>query len=604
MINLENIVIVGYGSIINRTIFDLSDNGMHILKGDVGSGKTTLPSSIAWCLYGINLKTKSSIETWEHLRDDNYKGAMVSISLNNDKDSYEIIRCSSYKGKIDGIKGGNGLFIKKNGNIINENRNKADKQSFINDLLGMGFKLFTNTIIFGQNMKRIIEESGPDQKNILEEALRTTFINKAKVIEELELDKLNNVYSSKKNTLDNLRLKLKVRNEKYTRQLEYENMFNKLKKQKLEHIKKEIASNELLLELNHNKKSKLNFNNKLKLLSDKKSLDNEIKVLENRKYSNDLMLNKVESLKASISNKDKILNDIKISKCSFCGSKLHGGNHELLYSKVKNERDLLKEELDSIDIVEVDMGAITDLRIKSREISNKLNSIDSDKRANSELKGTILDLESNIKKLKNRVNKLKEEVLIYESSETLKKIKRLETITNRKEKDLVRLEKDIETKNWLIKKPLSNSGLKAFIFNDLLSEVNHGLRSFRKILGFEIEFGIDLETGRKDLYQSITKDGNIILYHDLSGGQKQLVNTAVAIVIHRVVTKSNKINLLFMDEPFENMDDKSTELVTELLEDISRTTNLYIITHKTGLVPITAKIHKFRLDKKLGTLIN
>src|SRR5690606_31315174 len=120
---------------------------------------------------------------------------------------------------------------------------------------------------------------------------------------------------------------------------------------------------------------------------------------------------------------------------------------------------------------------------------------------------------------------------------------------------------------WLIKDPLSNTGLKAYMFNSMLEQVNIALEEYSRVLGFQVEFGIDLDTHRKDFYQAVLFEGVITPYEDLSGGQKQLVDTSIAFAIHDVIAKIRPCNILFMDEPFESLGIDEIEIIEELVEN-------------------------------------
>ena len=122
MIKFNNIELEGFGSIVSKTFFRLDCNGLNIIRGKIGSGKTTIPSGLYWGLYGITLKPNATVQTWEEYRPENFKGTISHINFHKDKDEYDIIRCISYKGNIlEGMnkKGGSGLFIVKNKKLIN-----------------------------------------------------------------------------------------------------------------------------------------------------------------------------------------------------------------------------------------------------------------------------------------------------------------------------------------------------------------------------------------------------------------------------------------------------------------------------------------------------
>lgn len=90
------------------------------------------------------------------------------------------------------------------------------------------------------------------------------------------------------------------------------------------------------------------------------------------------------------------------------------------------------------------------------------------------------------------------------------------------------LEKQVNLYKWAYSEPFGNNGIKAFIFESSLSELNNLLSSYSEVLGFNIKFMVDLNSSRKDFVVNINLEGVEVFYEELSGGQKQLVNLAMA----------------------------------------------------------------------------
>lgn len=75
----------------------------------------------------------------------------------------------------------------------------------------------------------------------------------------------------------------------------------------------------------------------------------------------------------------------------------------------------------------------------------------------------------------------------------------------------------------MIDDPLGNNGIKAYLFDSSLERLNSTLDRYARVLGFRIEFTIDLGTARKDFVTLIERDGQIIDYDELSGGENKYV---------------------------------------------------------------------------------
>ena len=72
MIQFNYIAIVGFGSIRDYQVFYFNRPGISIIRGKVGSGKTTIFNALYWGIYGKNLKgvPQEKLPTKEKYRTD------------------------------------------------------------------------------------------------------------------------------------------------------------------------------------------------------------------------------------------------------------------------------------------------------------------------------------------------------------------------------------------------------------------------------------------------------------------------------------------------------------------------------------------------------
>ncbi|MAO08056.1 MAG: hypothetical protein CL596_05015 [Alteromonas sp.] len=577
--------------------------GLNIITGKVGSGKTTIPSVISWTLFGKTLKENSSVSTWEEKRPKNYKGTKTGIIFYKDKKQIIIIRCKDYKGKIEvdnkKLKGGNNIFIFIDGKHYTKARNKSDKKEFIEKLLGYSFDLFKTSIVFGQKMKKIIEETGPHKKKVFEEAFEVDFVEIAKTNTENQLSKLTEALTdyeydkeSKEDKIEELRIF-------YSEAKKDEANFEKDKKESLKEIDNDIKElNEELISLNKTQAS----------LVDIKPLEKKLDKLKTQyEKENDKWLLH-EDLESSIETieehdikklKKKYKKD-KVNYCNECGGKLSDKDTKLYNKNLDLEiRELVKKSAE----LKKELGTLQtkDTTKLKKDIKKLKTKISKKENKNARAKGVLKRLpkvKEKISDLTKRREKLSNKKLKIKSTKYKSKIDKLEKKITGLNKNIRKLEKEIEIQKWLIKDPLSNNGLKAYMFNSLLTKVNDKLIDYSRILGFQVEFGIDLSTARKDFYQAVLFEDVVTPYEDLSGGQKQLVDTSVAFAIHDVISEIRPTNLLFLDEPFESLGVDEIEIIEELVEEKAKNKSLYLITHQQGFSPRNAnKIHVKRNNK-------
>ena len=107
---------------------------------------------------------------------------------------------------------------------------------------------------------------------------------------------------------------------------------------------------------------------------------------------------------------------------------------------------------------------------------------------------------------------------------------------------------------------------------------------------FNILFDIDLNSTKKDFITMISMDGIEVKYDELSGGQKQLVNLAMALAMNQMISKSKGINIAFLDEVFESLSSDNIELVINLIKKVYKDRNLFLITHQESLPIPNSKV--------------
>lgn len=608
MINFIDVEIEGFGSIVKPIKFQLDlGNTLSIIRGDVGSGKTSVPSALCWALFGKHLKEKASIETWDELRPDNFRGTKVIVNFEKNGVQYSVIRCKSFKGKITVGKnlktnGSSNLFFLVDGELEKDSKGKVNTQETIEKVIGYSFDLFKNSIVFGQKMKRIIEETGPNKKKVFEEAFEVGFIEEAKSNVVTEKDKIQLAINDLTSEIDKINDKIDNKEELLQSALDNENNFEKRQKQRLKELNENLSEIEEDLkhyskaskELEYDAKLDTKVNDKLKELKDAKARNQTILDLESE----------IEDCDNEISKHNKIINQ-KPKLCPSCNQPLSDKGYKSMVASAKAAIKIIegtKEEA-SKELSKLKTINITKIETELENLKKKQILQNNNKSENQRNKQKIETLTVKKGKTKKDIELLKNETIKIKSKVYQKQITKLKSKLRKINKQYDLLIKDLEVKQWLINDPLSNNGLKAYMFDNLLNKVNDRLDDYAKILGFQVEFGIDLETHRKDFYQAIMKEGIIIPYEDLSGGQKQLVDTSVAFAIHDVISELRPTNIMFMDEPFESLGVNEIEVVAELVQEKAKDKSLFLITHHQSFNPINVNEISVSLDENKNTII-
>lgn len=181
MLTFLNMDVEGFCSIESLHL-QLNPTCTMLIKAPNGKGKSTILSALVWAIYGKNLKGVSEVNTWKQIRPKEYQGTKVQVYFQKDSHTYKVIRCQKYDGLLDdGSKGKDRLIIIKDGDTIDV-KGKGKIQDVINREIGLSYTLFMNSIMFGQGIKRLIQESNSDKKKIFEEVFDLEFLNLAKGI--------------------------------------------------------------------------------------------------------------------------------------------------------------------------------------------------------------------------------------------------------------------------------------------------------------------------------------------------------------------------------------------------------------------------------------
>lgn len=558
MIQFGNIIIEGFCSIPYIEL-NLGSKGITVIRGATGEGKTTILSALVWGAYGKNLKGKSDVNTWEKYRPKNYNGTKVEIYFGKDGKTHKITRCLKYKGEVNGAKGKDRLIYEIDAVEVSE-KDKGEIQALINADLGMSYSLFMNSILFGQGMKRLIQESSSYKKDLFEEIFELEYISKARDIAKgyytealREYNEISQKYSSSKEKKQSI-----------------QRMLDDLKKQ-ANHVKNDLSSRVKVLEKKLSLLAKAKKENELKeTVTYKNHIEQRIQEARDNQKE---LLNKINdakkktrvSLEEFIGVIIKLLKrgDIKNSLKRLMEVKKAFGDIERLQDKcskladkISNYRDKLEELRDQ----EYEANKVQrDIDLTHVEIKKLL----SEKRA-----GVNLDL---IKRYKTQLSTISDKLQSIESEMEEKRAK-------------------VDNYKWVMDDPLGNRGIKAFLFESSLDILNETLESYSEVLGFSILFYVDIQGVKKDFNTQIIMDGIEVSYEELSGGQKTLVNIAMAFAMNEVMTKAKGINIAFLDEVFENLSSEYVDLVIGLIRKIYKDKTLYLISHHESLPIPNARV--------------
>lgn len=555
MLTFTTMNVVGFCSIENLHI-PLNPSCTILIKAPNGKGKSTILSALVWAIYGKNLKGVSEVTTWEKVRPKDYQGVMVEVFFQKGEHIYKIIRCQKCNIVLeDGAKGKDRLILLKDNEAVNV-KGKNKLQDAINAELGLSYTLFMNSIMFGQGIKRLIQESNSDKKKIFEEVFDLEFLNIAKGIAMQDKNNLLAQANEVEHQSALLKKELEANKEAYFDLRDREKGFKEKIKSERRELKKDREDlTKQLIKKQQQLKDEVEKSLKVKIKKHTDYVDVlKSKIKYNRIVSGVSLPDFVKKLK------------IQLDKGHYKRAK---ESVDIIYKAIINS-DKLQEEYEDA------LGRLDELRTTNEKYKRLQKECD--------------DIASDIADIDEELEKLKQEKLKVMSPKYKEKLKEIRKTLRKVDEDYHNKELELENYNWLINDPLGNNGIKAYLFDSSLDMLNRTLDKYSQVLGFRIEFNIDLGTARKEFFTLIERDGQIIDYDELSGGEKQLVNVAMAFAMNESLTMSKGINLAFLDEVFESLSSDNVEVVTSLIRHTFADKTLFLITHLDSLPLSNTKI--------------
>jgi DNA repair exonuclease SbcCD ATPase subunit len=265
---------------------------------------------------------------------------------------------------------------------------------------------------------------------------------------------------------------------------------------------------------------------------------------------------------------------------------LSGENHKKL--SVLHER--LEDEIRALSLAKT---VVKELETRAAWRQDRLMSLNREKARRAELMEIYCALSKGFKNpYASQIETAK-----YSLSANEENIKRAKAQATDFDKDIAVAEK--------LEGILGNGGLKSYIFDNITPELNREVNKYAQMLDdLEIEISTvkKLKSGeyRERFSISVTNKHGADIYDGNSGGEKQKINLAVALGFNRVLRGCSEagVNVCFLDEPFEALDEGSSESVIDLCREFAGADGIYIITHQQSIKDLIPNV--IRVEKRHG----
>lgn len=468
--------------------FNFENQGLTLVQGATGSGKSTLCDAIPWCLFGTTAKNGAVDEVLSWPGDQITKGELTM----------EIYPGTT--SKITRIRGGkaNDLYIEDTITWTEPRRGKdlQDTQKLINHRLGIDSALYLSGAYFHEfsQTAQFFTTTAKNRRIICEQLVDLSL---AKDLQATLAEQKKELHNIQQTNASDIRL--------------YGDRIQNLAKP------------------NDYQKRSDNFeDNKLKAITALSIQIDAIKIKPDAYFT---------EANRELQQAEKALGT---DRCSECGAKKHSDQHtklEAMFSDLRREvreNDYKKEKLENLNVDLQRIGA-----------------------SENPYGDMLLRVKADLKKAESQLEITQE--LQHNNTIALSDLELLLEVVN----DL----RGITIKNTI---------------NSLEQQTNKLLTDH-----FDAEIRVQFEVADADkLDVTITKDGNICSFSQLSKGQRQILKLCFAVSVMRTVANRHGLsfNCAFFDEALDGMDDNFKVKAFGLLQTVAlEYTSVFVVEHNEAL---------------------
>ena len=561
---------------------DLSSDTLTQLVGTNGVGKSSIPLILEEVLFNKNSKNVKKADIANRYVNQGYD---ISLDFSVDSDSYciSVSRRSTLKCKLT-----------KNGEDISSHTASNTYKS-LGEILGIDFKTFSQLVY--QNTNASLQ------------FLTATDTNRKKfLIDLLKLDEYVSYFETFKEAVRVASSNITATNakiatiEKWLEDnfLEDTRLLDKMDLPfQSEEDEKTLSSLQIEFENISEKNKKINTNNHLKeqlklidLHENKRLLALHPELIDTSAHLTRLGAWKSESIHEEKQlQKYQALAGMENMECITCGQdidenfvntmiKEHQERYDQCIKFADKDREKLQEAEENNEIHRTSNKAIKDWESIYRSIDDKLPTQIINE---EELGNTIKEIRQRIASTRESLSKVVEENERRERHNT--RIGIIQEQTEQFQEQLSSLESGLQSSEdkltilEILKKAFSTNGLLAYKIESLVKELeiltNEYLAEFS-----DGRFSINFVVENDKLNVEVSDNGNIIDILALSSGELARVNIATLVAIRKLMTSISRsqINVLFLDEVNQALDEQGKEKVVEVLLK-EENLNTYLVSH-------------------------
>lgn len=544
---------------------DLSTKGTTLIVGENGAGKSTILDAVTFSLFG---KTFRSINKPQLINTITRKDLVVEIEFSIQSNQYKIVR---------GMRP-NVFEVYCNDNLVNQSAEMKDYQEHLErNILKINYKSFCQVVILGSaSFVPFMQLPAHARRTIIEDLLDLQVFTTMNTLLKENVQLNNSELQENENGRKIVEAKIKMVKE-HLKEIQNKNeQFIREKKQAATDIEAKISSttekkNTLLLQVEELRasagdsgsiKKKIDKLKELRVQMEAKSklLTNEVDFF--KKHDN------CPTCKQSIS--DEFSCEV-VDKRSSEIEEIASGLEKLVVAYNDNNEKLktiiaIESKADEIMVqVSHETLALRMLNEQLNSISKEIDEAKKTSKENSDVK--VVDLEKDLTNLSNRYNILQEDKQVLSAASML----------------------------------LKDGGIKTRIVNQYIPVINKLINKYLSEFDLFVEFNLDEQFN--EVIKSRYRDE--FSYASFSEGEKQKIDLAILFTWRAVAKLRNSLstNLLILDEVFDSsLDGQAADDLLKILQNISRDSNVFIISHREALHDKFENVIKFVKTKSFSRI--
>jgi DNA repair exonuclease SbcCD ATPase subunit len=547
------------------TEIDLSTKGTTLIIGSNGAGKSTILDALTFALFG---KPFRNINKPQLLNSITKKELVVELEFEIHPNRYKIIR---------GIKP-NVFEVYCNDRLLNQSAEIKDYQELLEKtVLKVNYKSFCQVVVLGSaSFVPFMELPAQARRTIIEDLLDLEIFTTMNVLLKEKLQENNNAFQQNDSDRKIVEAKIRMVKEHLTEIQNKNEEFIRAKKIALQDIEKKIEEA---------RKTYEEFSDEIKSksvhLTNLGSVTNKVEKLKSLRAQ-------MESKTTSLSKEIDFFN--KHDNCPTCRQQISSDFSCEIVERRQNE------------IKEIESGLLQ-LATKYEETNEELKKILAVDKECNELRTKSSHESLKIKIFNDQIASISKEVesakKVTKENSDIKVVDLEKDLTNLANQfNIIQDDKQVLSAAAIL---LKDGGIKTRIVNQYIPVINKLINKYLSEFDLFVEFNLDEQFN--EVIKSRYKDD--FSYASFSEGEKQKIDLSILFAWRAVAKLRNSLstNLLILDEVFDSsLDGNAADDLLRILQNISKDSNVFIISHRDTLHDKFNSIIKFSKHKSFSRI--